>query len=72
MTPMRNRPRLFLASLQILFCCAAQGLAAPPQPPAGIKASDKPWDAGDQIQVTIFGFVLRPWMPPENDPPGFR
>jgi hypothetical protein len=50
---MRNRLRLSLTFLAIGSCCAARGLAAPPQPPAGIKAGDKPWDAGDQIQVTI-------------------
>lgn len=37
----------------LLFALALASEAAPPAPPASVKATDYPWDEGEQIDVTI-------------------
>lgn len=50
---MQNGLRRVLASTLVLLGLAPMGQGAPPQPPKGIAAIDKPWDGGDQVQVII-------------------
>ncbi len=49
----------------LLFASALASEAAPPAPPASVKATNHPWDEGEQIDVTI---ELSPDdVPPKTD-----